>query len=376
MTSISLSQFKRLSSELKCEPEALQAVSKVEAPRGPFYPDGFPSILFERHVFYKHAPRDKRDQWFKDHPTLCNPSPTPKGGYGKVDAQPAKFQAASKLDADAAMMACSWGAFQELGANYDDYGYENVSDFVADMKTLDGQLSIFVKSIKKRGLQDELRNHDWAGFARNYNGAGYRKFGYNDAIATAYDSFIAKNIDWDSVDQVSPTGTPIVSISAATSQSDPALSEQVTKPLDTATDPAAVAADTPAPVVQNADQIINTGDQSATANQQDVNQTVQVQTSQYQGIGLFGVLKKDFAAIGGGNVSFQALNEYATEASGWPSWVIALISKIALIAIIAGAGWLGFRLVHYIVWRIGEWKRQHLQTMVNTDTSRKNVEWA
>lgn len=129
--------------------------------------------------------------------------------------------------------------------------------------------------------------------------------------------------------------------------------------------------------IQNADTIVNTGDVvPAPVNEQDVNETAVVQTTTYQGVGLMGALKKDFAAVGGGNLGFQTLNEYATQASGWPPWVIGIISKLAIVAVIGGAAWLIFRLVHYLAWRIGEWHRQKLQAEINTDTKKKNVEWA
>jgi hypothetical protein len=98
------------------------------------------------------------------------------------------------------MMACSWGAFQELGENYDDCGFASVGAFVDRMKSgLPGQLEIFVRSIRKRGLVDELLRHDWAGFARNYNGPNYRAGRYDEKMAAAYKLFRARRIDWDRV---------------------------------------------------------------------------------------------------------------------------------------------------------------------------------
>lgn len=189
-----------IAERLKVEPEALQAVGHVESRDTAFYDDGFPVILFERHKFYKHARRDKRAEWSRLYPTICNGSPTPRGGYGSKSAQRVKFSQAFALDPDAAMMACSWGAFQELGENYDDYGFESVGEFVDMMKSgIAGHLEIFVRSIKKRGLVDELQRKDWAGFARNYNGAGYRRFEYDTQMANAYRIFKNKRVNWKHV---------------------------------------------------------------------------------------------------------------------------------------------------------------------------------
>lgn len=35
-----------------------------------------------------------------------------------------------------------------------------------------------IRFIDAEGLDDELRRHDWSGFARGYNGAGYAKHGW------------------------------------------------------------------------------------------------------------------------------------------------------------------------------------------------------
>jgi len=114
---------------------------------------------------------------------------------------------------------------------------------------------------------------------------------------------------------------------------------------------------------------------SETSNVQDVNTPAAVSTTTYQGIGLIGVLKKDFAVVTGGNLSFQGIQEYATQASGWPPWVISIITKLATVAAIAGIGWLLFRLFHYIIWKIGDTARMKVEANINSDVTRKNIEW-
>jgi hypothetical protein len=177
----------RTAAELGCEPEFLKAVATEESHGAAFDADEFPTILFERHKFYKNADRTQRDGWSHKYPTICNPARTPKGGYGPKADQRKKFTIAFKLDPDAAMMACSWGAFQELGENYDDYGFHSVGEFVDLMKSgVDGQLEIFVRSIRHRGLTDELQRKDARGFARNYNGPKFFEFNYDKNIDAEY----------------------------------------------------------------------------------------------------------------------------------------------------------------------------------------------
>jgi len=93
----------------------------------------------------------------------------------------------------------------------------------------------------------------------------------------------------------------------------------------------------------------------------------------YKDVGLFAVLKKDFAAVGGGNLSFQLLQEYATQASGLPAWVISLIVKLATIAIVLGIAWLLFRFGHYVIWKIGEYGREKTVLKINSDPRLKDV---
>lgn len=142
----------------------------------------------------------------------------------------------------------------------------------------------------------------------------------------------------------------------------------------------------PPPVVKPQDEVTKTekttsgtGETATTTvvtkNEQDVNEPAQVSTTQYQGVGFIGALKKDFAVVGGGNLSFQSLQEYAVQASGWPPWVISIITKLATIAIIIGAGWLLYRLVHYFIWKVGDWQRMKVEAEINSNVTRKNIEW-
>lgn len=142
----------------------------------------------------------------------------------------------------------------------------------------------------------------------------------------------------------------------------------------------------PPPVVKPQDEVTKTekttsetGETATTTvvtkNEQDVNEPAHVSSTQYQGVGFIGALKKDFAVVGGGNLSFQTLQEYAVQASGWPPWVISLITKAATIVIIVGVGWLLYRLVHYLIWKVGDWQRMKVEAQINSDVTRKNIEW-
>ncbi len=92
-----------------------------------------------------------------------------------------------RLDRPAALKSASWGAFQILGSNHQAAGYDNVEDFCRGMcESEDRQLEAFVAFVKANRLDDELRRQDWTGFARGYNGPGFRDNRYDEKLAQAY----------------------------------------------------------------------------------------------------------------------------------------------------------------------------------------------
>jgi N-acetylmuramoyl-L-alanine amidase len=116
--------------------------------------------------------------------------------------------------------------------------------------------------------------------------------------------------------------------------------------------------------------------EASKTNQQDVNVPAQVaQPEPYLGIGFWKVIKRDFTAATGGNLSLAGLSEYAQQASGWPPWIVGIISKIAVGALIATFGYLVFRVIHYA---IDTWKKNQkvkVEVSAATDVNRKDVNW-
>lgn len=179
---LSEDSFNKAALALGCEVAAIKAVCEVEAPRGGFLEDGRVRILFERHKFYKYT----SGKFASSHPDICNPQP---GGYGPDGAyQYERFNKAFSLDPQAAMMSASWGKFQIMGFNFRAAGFSSLDDFVSAMKLGEGaQLLAFVNVVKSWRLEDALRHHDWASFARQYNGENYRINSYDTKLAAAYD---------------------------------------------------------------------------------------------------------------------------------------------------------------------------------------------
>lgn len=199
--------------ELGVEPAVIKAVAEVESAGDGFLHDGRVKILFERHKFHKYTDGN----YDKDHPDISNPQ---AGGYGAGgEHQNARFSEAFELDPEAAMMSASWGKFQIMGFNYKAAGFDTVGEFVDAMKEgEDQQLKAFVKLIKSWGLGQELRNHDWAGFARQYNGGDYKKNHYDTKLAVAYEKFKHDPVEPEHPKTETPTDASVV-ITAPTVQS-------------------------------------------------------------------------------------------------------------------------------------------------------------
>ena len=166
--------------KLGCEVAAVRAVIDVES-KGGFLPDKRPKILFERHYFSRLT----NGRFNGGHPGISNPQ---WGGYGAGGAhQYDRLAEAIALDRDAALRSASWGLFQIMGDHAKTLGYADAEAFVAEMVSGEpAQLDAFVRFVKVNGLADELVRHDWAGFARRYNGPAFRANRYDTKLAAAY----------------------------------------------------------------------------------------------------------------------------------------------------------------------------------------------
>jgi hypothetical protein len=173
--------YKKAADKLGCDVAAVKAVAEVESgPHGAFLPSGDPVILFERHKFSKFT----GGKYDHTNPGISNRTP---GGYGAVSQQPARYQEAAALDADAAGQSCSWGRFQVMGFHWKDLGYPSLKDFIDGMYVSEANhLDAFLRFIEKNGLAKHLKNKNWAALAQGYNGVNYKINKYDDKLAAAY----------------------------------------------------------------------------------------------------------------------------------------------------------------------------------------------
>ena len=185
-------QFNEAATLLDCEPASVKAVNQVEARGNGFRPDGKAKILFEGHIFWKQLLS-----------IGMNPQELQHGNedilYPKWDKtavrplynmdQYVRLEKARQINTDAANKSASWGAFQIMGFNYHACGYNSVGEFVTAQADEQNQLLCFCKYLKGSHLDVNLRNLDWAGFARGYNGPDYTQNQYDTKLKNAYNSF-------------------------------------------------------------------------------------------------------------------------------------------------------------------------------------------
>lgn len=163
----------------------LKAVATVESQGEGFLDNGEPKILFEGHWFSRFT----GGQYDQSHPTLSHRRWTEEHYRGGVEEYE-RYREAAALDETAAMKSTSWGAFQIMGFNHKDAGYDSVEDFVEAMQESEvRQLLALAAFINKKELVSYLQNKDWEAFARHYNGPGYARNQYDQKLEEAYRRF-------------------------------------------------------------------------------------------------------------------------------------------------------------------------------------------
>ena len=163
--------------------DELHAVLDVETAGGGFDKLRRPKILFEPHVFYRNLSGAARTRAA----SLGLAYPNWRSGNYPTDSYPRLMQALA-IDETAALKACSWGLGQILGENHKAAGYATPQAMVAAF-CAGGEaehLAAMIRFIVANKLDDDLRRHDWAGFARGYNGPQYATHGYHTKLAAAF----------------------------------------------------------------------------------------------------------------------------------------------------------------------------------------------
>lgn len=159
-------------------------VLAVETKGCGFLPDRRPPILFERHVFSKltHCRFDICD--------VSNPKP---GGYGPAGAsQYTRLATAIAMDRQAALQSASWGMPQIMGEYFKEAGFSSVEQMVASMADSENaQLAAFVAFLKSKGLDRDLKLHNWKSLAIGYNGKDCEINQYPEKLEAQFAKFSA-----------------------------------------------------------------------------------------------------------------------------------------------------------------------------------------
>lgn len=161
---LSADDFQAAADRIGCDVAAIRAVWEVEAGGQHFRADGSVIRRFEPHHF-------PRRFWGQIGFAVRN-GEAPWRASLRLSTED-MFQDAAMLDADAAMVATSWGAPQIMGFNHADAGFASARDMVAHMAVSAAhQLGAFVQLVEAWGIAGAIRAHDWRAFARRYNGSG------------------------------------------------------------------------------------------------------------------------------------------------------------------------------------------------------------
>jgi hypothetical protein len=165
------------------EAAALNAFADVESSGGGFANGGRAVILYEPHVFS----RETRGQWdgMQIAGVSCSyPKWVPMGGKlpPACEFHPYALDQlgrwgllafAAELDFEAALKACSWGAYQILGRNHAVLGYPTAWHFVVALHEGEhAHLDAAIAYLISRDVLGNMRKGDWRPVIRAWNGDG------------------------------------------------------------------------------------------------------------------------------------------------------------------------------------------------------------
>lgn len=173
----------RIGHRLGVGEDELHAVMDVEARNSGFDSKGRVVMLFEPHIFWRQlGDTPERAKAYG----LGLAYPKWRRNYPK-DSYP-RFEQALQINERAAFRSASWGLGQIMGFNCSLAGFDSAKEMIAAFAESEAnQLEGMASFIESAGLDDELRAHDWRGFARGYNGSGYEANGYHTKLKARYD---------------------------------------------------------------------------------------------------------------------------------------------------------------------------------------------
>lgn len=174
--------YARLASDYKLDGATIRAIALVEGGKA-FGPDGRPMIIFEPRIFSRRT----NGRFDATNPKVSNPKFNVSDYPRTHDARWAQFEEAYALDPAAAYESASYGVMQVMGFESKNAGFETAGEYVRFMSQSEAnQVEAMLRFARVHNLIETLQRHDWAGFARRYNGPTYARYGYDTRLAKAY----------------------------------------------------------------------------------------------------------------------------------------------------------------------------------------------
>lgn len=193
---LSDNDYQQIADEIGIDVPSMKAIVEIEAGQTHMgiTSSGLPVVNFDTVLFSRRIAKAGIDlsDAVKEHPEAFAALDIIK--YGSVpDAQYARYLAACEIDPDVAAECTFWGMFQIGGFNWRKCGAESVLQFVRLMSRSErDQLELFSRFLQNSNMIDNIRNHRWDAFARQYNGPKYRSRGYHSRLASAYKKYSKK----------------------------------------------------------------------------------------------------------------------------------------------------------------------------------------
>jgi len=182
---LSEQQYRNEAARYGINPAALHAFSDVESGGEGYTSNGRLKIMYEPHIFsqltnkvYDGVPAGDYGVSCS-YPSWCKPPKCPVGcrvhPYSlDQEARWGVLAFAAELNFEAALGACSWGAFQILGKWWKQLGYPTVWHFVVQMNNggSAAHLNAAMRFLQYNGVIDEMKRGEWSKVIEAYNGGG------------------------------------------------------------------------------------------------------------------------------------------------------------------------------------------------------------
>lgn len=184
--------FIEASELLDVDVASIKAVTEVESSGSGFDENGNIKLLFEGHIFYKYLKQAGYNvkEIAEVNPDICYKTWRDKRDTYKLN-QFERLKKATLINEEIAYKSASYGLFQIMGFNCEACGFNTARDMYSNLILSEkNHLLAFCKFIKSnKSMYRCLQNHDWSGFAKLYNGPGYKANKYDTKLEKAYKKY-------------------------------------------------------------------------------------------------------------------------------------------------------------------------------------------